>query len=81
MNHETITLDCEAFGFLDLDVSYEEVVEDNSFDHEFGTEKHTNSYAIVYAVKFNDQPIRLTSTQIKELESFINENIIETAGV
>lgn len=81
MNHETITLDCEAFGFLDLDVSYEEVVEDNSFDHEFGTEKHINAYAIVYSVKFNDQPIRLTSTQIKELESFINENIIETAGV
>ena len=80
MIHETITLDCEAFGFLDLDVSYEEVIEDNSFDHEFGTEKHVNAYAIVYGVKFNDQAIRLTSTQIKELENFITENLIETTG-
>ena len=36
MMHETITLECEAFGYLELDVSYEEVTEDNSFSHEFG---------------------------------------------
>lgn len=76
MIHETITLDCEAFGFLDLDVSYEEVIEDHSFDHEFGTERRVDAYAIVYAVKFNDQPITLTKIQIKELEDFITEHLL-----
>lgn len=76
MNHETITLDCEAFGFIDLDVSYEEVIEDNSFDHEWGTERRIDKYAIVYEVKFNDQPITLTKVQIRELEDFIAEHLM-----
>ncbi len=81
MINETITLECEAFGYLDLDVMYEKFVDDHTFDHEFGTEKHINAYAIVYGVKFNNQVIRLTSTQIKDLENFITENLIETTGV
>lgn len=76
MIHETITLECEAFGYLDLDVSYEEVTEDNSFDHEFGTEKRVDQYAVIYEVKFNGQPIRLTKVQHRELEDFITENLV-----
>lgn len=76
MVYETITLDCEAFGFIDLDVMYEEVVEDNSFDHEFGTETRVDKYAVVYQVKLNEQPVALTKTQVKELEDFIGENLL-----
>ena len=67
MINETITLDCEAFGFIDFDVMYEEVTEDNSFDHEFGTETRVDKYAVIYEVKLNDQPIALTKTQVKDL--------------
>lgn len=76
MVYETITLDCEAFGFIDLDVMYEEVVEDNSFDHEWGTETRVDKYAVVYQVKLNEQPVALTKTQVKELEDFIGENLL-----
>jgi hypothetical protein len=76
MVYETITLDCEAFGFIDLDVMYEEVVEDNSFDHEFGTETRVDKYAVVYQVKLNEQPVALTKTQVKELEDFIGEHLL-----
>ena len=76
MVYETITLDCEAFGFIDLDVMYEEVVEDNSFDHEFGTETRVDKYAVIYEVKLNDQPIALTKAQVKELEDFIGEHLL-----
>jgi hypothetical protein len=76
MMHETITLECEAFGYLELDVSYEEVTEDNSFSHEFGTEERIDQYAVVYAVKFNDQPITLSKEQLRELEDFITENLV-----
>ena len=76
MVYETITLDCEAFGFIDLDVMYEEVVEDNSFDHEWGTETRVDNYAVVYSVKFNEQQITLTKEQIKNLEDFITEHYL-----
>ena len=76
MINETITLDCEAFGFIDFDVMYEEVTEDNSFDHEFGTETRVDKYAVIYEVKLNDQPIALTKTQVKELEDFIGEHLL-----
>lgn len=76
MIHETITLECEAFGYLELDVSYEEVTEDNSFSHEFGTEERVDQYAVVYAVKFNDQPITLSKEQLRELEDFITHNLV-----
>ena len=76
MVYETITLDCEAIGFIDLDVMYEEVVEDNSFDHEWGTETRVDKYAVVYQVKLNEQPVALTKTQVKELEDFIGENLL-----
>ena len=76
MVYEKITLDCEAFGFIDLDVMYEEVVEDNSFDHEFGTETRVDKYAVVYQVKLNEQPVALTKTQVKELEDFIGEHLL-----
>lgn len=74
MTHDTITLECEAFGYLDLDVMYETVVEDNSFDHEFGTESRVDSYTVIYKVSLNDQPITLSKSQVKELEDFITEN-------
>ena len=76
MVYEAITLDCEAFGFIDLDVMYEEVVEDNSFDHEFGTERRVDKYAVIYSVKFNEQQITLTAEQIKNLEDFITEHYL-----
>jgi hypothetical protein len=74
MTHDTITLECEAFGYLDLDVMYETVVEDNSFAHEFGTENRVDSYTVIYKVSLNDQPITLSKSQVKELEDFITEN-------
>lgn len=74
MIHDTITLNCEAFGFLDLDVMYEKVVDDHSFDHEFGTEVRVDAYAMIHKVLLNDQPIILNEDQIKELEDFITEN-------
>ena len=80
MIHDTITLDCDVLGYLDLDVSYEEVIEDNSFDHEFGTEVHIDRYAVVHNVNFNGKPLELTGKQFEELESFITENLIETTG-
>ena len=76
MIHETITLDCDAFGSIDLDVMYEEVTEDNSFDHEFGTETRVDRYAVIYEVKLNDHPIALTKVQVKELEDFIGEHYL-----
>lgn len=76
MINETITLECEAFGYLDLDVSYEEVVDDNSFDHEFGTEERFDQYAVVYEVKLNGQQIRLGKEQHRQLEDFITENLV-----
>lgn len=51
MMHETITLDCEAFGFIDLDVMYEEITEDNSFDHKLGTGKRVDEYSAIYQVQ------------------------------
>lgn len=76
MVYETITLDCEAFGFLDLDVMYEEVVEDHSFDHEWGTETRVDKYVVIYSVKFNEQQMTLTAEQIKNLEDFITEHYL-----
>lgn len=76
MINETITLNCEAFGFLDLDVTYELVEDDHTFDHEFGTEKRLDSYAVVYSVKLNDKPITLTKDQLKELDDFITEYVL-----
>lgn len=76
MINETITLECEAFGYLDLDVMYEKVVDDHTFDHEFGTQKRIDAYAVVYSVKLNDKPITLTKDQLKELDDFITENIL-----
>lgn len=76
MIHETITLDCEAFGFLDLDVMYEEVVDDHSFDHEFGTQVRVDAYVMIHKVSLNDQPIILNEDQIKDLEDFITDNLL-----
>lgn len=76
MVYETITLDCEGFGFLDLDVMYEEVVDDHSFDHEWGTEERVDKYVVIYSVKFNEQQMTLTAEQIKNLEDFITEHYL-----
>ena len=79
MKTDTFTIDCEAFGFLDLDVTYEEVTEDNSFDHEFGTETHISTNALVFKVKLNDTPLVLTDKQFKDLEEFVTEQIVNNS--
>jgi hypothetical protein len=79
MKTDTFTIDCEAFGFLDLDVTYEEVTEDNSFDHEFGTEVHIDKNVVIYKVKLNEHPLVLTDTQYKDLEEFITEQIVNNS--
>ena len=53
---------------------YEKVVEDNSLDHEFGTEGRVDAYAMIHKVLLNDQPSMLKEDQIKEIEDFITEN-------
>ena len=79
MKTDTFTLDCEAFGFLDLDVTYEEVTEDNSFDHEFGTEVHIDKNVVIYKVKLNEHPLVLTDKQYEDLEEFITEQIVNNS--
>ena len=79
MKTDTFTIDCEAFGFLDLDVTYEEVTEDNSFDHEFGTEVHVDKYVVISKVKLNGHPLALTDKQYKDLEEFITEQIVNNS--
>lgn len=79
MKTDTFTIDCEAFGFLDLDVTYEEVVEDNSFDHEFGTERHIDKYVVLSRVKLNGYPLILTDKQFEDLEEFIKEQIVNNS--
>ena len=79
MKTDTFTLDCEAFGFLDLDVTYEEVTEDNSFDHEFGTEVHIDKNVVIYKVKLNEHPLVLTYKQYEDLEEFIKEQLVNNS--
>ena len=79
MKTDTFTIDCEAFGFLDLDVTYEEIVADNSFDHEFGTEVHIDKYVVIYKVKLNDKPLELNPKQYGDLEEFITEQIVNNS--